>query len=256
MLGRAGKDLVESTSRTNTAAWLDFKQDKTVARLEEILAEVTGTDPEFGENLQILHYEPTQEFKEHHDYFDPATDPPENFVPGGNRLATAIVYLDVAAQGGETLFTRIDKRVKPQPGDALLFYDLTPEGTVDIQTMHAGQQPIGGEKWCAAASGRSSRAPLTNLPRAAAAAGRCDPRDVCAWGPSVGWAAPLDALQICAGQGGDQVDPPGEVPGREEAGPGRAAEEQVAAVSPKVKDQRGVLYHHGRRRECGRWRRR
>jgi hypothetical protein len=195
MRGRAGKDLVESTSRTNTAAWLDFKQDKTVERLEEILAEVTGTDPEFGENLQILHYEPTQEFKEHHDYFDPATDPPENFVPGGNRLATAIVYLDVAAQGGETLFTRIDKRVKPQPGDALLFYDLTPEGTVDIQTMHAGQQPIGGEKWCAAAPGRASRAPLTNLPRPAAAAGRCDPRDVCAWGPSVGWAAALDALQ-------------------------------------------------------------
>jgi hypothetical protein len=31
---------------------------------------------ENGENLQILHYEPTQEFKEHHDYFDPATDPP------------------------------------------------------------------------------------------------------------------------------------------------------------------------------------
>ena len=43
MRGRAGKDLVESTSRTNTAAWLDFKQDKTVERLEEILAEVTGT---------------------------------------------------------------------------------------------------------------------------------------------------------------------------------------------------------------------
>ena len=38
-----------------------------------------STCAENGENLQILHYEPTQEFKEHHDYFDPATDPPENF---------------------------------------------------------------------------------------------------------------------------------------------------------------------------------
>ena len=31
---------------------------------------------------QVLHYDPRQEFKEHHDYFDPATDPPENFEPG------------------------------------------------------------------------------------------------------------------------------------------------------------------------------
>ena len=30
----------------------------------------------------MLHYDPRQEFKEHHDYFDPATDPPENFEPG------------------------------------------------------------------------------------------------------------------------------------------------------------------------------
>ena len=29
-----------------------------------------------------------------HSYFDPATDPPENFEPGGNRLATAIIYLE------------------------------------------------------------------------------------------------------------------------------------------------------------------
>jgi hypothetical protein len=28
---------------------------------------------------QILHYNKTQEFQEHHDYFDPAIDPPANF---------------------------------------------------------------------------------------------------------------------------------------------------------------------------------
>jgi len=144
-----GKDLVQSTTRTNTAAWLEFNQDETIGGLEKMLAEITGTTPEHGENLQVLHYEAKQEFQEHHDYFDPATDPPENFEPGGNRLATAIIYLDNAEKGGETLFTKIDKRVKPLPGDAVLFYNLSPDGNVDVQSMHAGQQPIGGEKWVA-----------------------------------------------------------------------------------------------------------
>ena len=41
-------------------------------------------------------------------------------VAGGNRLATAIIYMDNAEEGGETLFTKIDKKVKPLPGDAVL----------------------------------------------------------------------------------------------------------------------------------------
>ena len=45
-----GKDLVESTTRTNTAAWLDFQQDDVVSRVERILANVTNTEPENGEN--------------------------------------------------------------------------------------------------------------------------------------------------------------------------------------------------------------
>ena len=144
-----GKDLVESTTRTNTAAWLDFQQDDVVSRVERILANVTNTEPENGENLQILHYEPTQEFKEHHDYFDPATDPPENFEPGGNRLATAIIYLENSDEGGETDFMKIDTKVKPEAGSAVLFYDLKPSGEVDKLTIHAGTKPLGGEKWVA-----------------------------------------------------------------------------------------------------------
>jgi hypothetical protein len=46
---------------------------------------------------QILHYDEGQQFTEHHDYFDPATDPPENYVKGGNRLLTVIMYLAVSS---------------------------------------------------------------------------------------------------------------------------------------------------------------
>jgi hypothetical protein len=147
-----GKQLIESSTRTNTAAWLDFQQDPVVTKVERAYAEITGLPAENGENLQvtqpphpstrrrpsiwprkrapnpirrgspppsndaskprspkfswgahhessprrpsrcgrpapplpqILRYQSTQQFHEHHDYFDPAEDPPENFEPGG-----------------------------------------------------------------------------------------------------------------------------------------------------------------------------
>mmetsp|Transcript_15382 Transcript_15382/g.41782 ORF Transcript_15382/g.41782 Transcript_15382/m.41782 type:complete len:283 (+) Transcript_15382:61-909(+) len=144
-----GKELVASTTRTNTGAWLDFQQDEVVRKVERLLADVTATEPEHGENLQILHYEVSQQFKEHHDYFDPALDPPENFEPGGNRMATAVIYLQNADVGGETDFMKIGIKIKPDVGDAVLFYDLQPDGQIDNRTIHAGTPPVGGEKWVA-----------------------------------------------------------------------------------------------------------
>mmetsp|Transcript_49750 Transcript_49750/g.121456 ORF Transcript_49750/g.121456 Transcript_49750/m.121456 type:complete len:314 (-) Transcript_49750:45-986(-) len=143
------KDLVQSSTRTNTAAWLAFGQDAVVRRLEQALADVTETTPQHGENLQILHYADTQKFSEHHDYFDPDEDPPENFEPGGNRIATALIYLENAEEGGETDFVKLGLKLKPSVGDALLFYDLLPDGRVDKRTVHAGTPPTKGEKWVA-----------------------------------------------------------------------------------------------------------
>ena len=45
--------LVESTTRTNDGAWLDFLQDDVVRRLEETLGKLTKTTPQQGENLQV-----------------------------------------------------------------------------------------------------------------------------------------------------------------------------------------------------------
>eukprot|EP00292_Cryptomonas_paramecium_P008403 CAMPEP_0113691782 /NCGR_PEP_ID=MMETSP0038_2-20120614/18677_1 /TAXON_ID=2898 /ORGANISM="Cryptomonas paramecium" /LENGTH=279 /DNA_ID=CAMNT_0000613535 /DNA_START=30 /DNA_END=866 /DNA_ORIENTATION=+ /assembly_acc=CAM_ASM_000170 len=147
--------LVESSTRTNKQAWLEFGQDSVVTRIEKTLAEITNTDPVNGENLQILHYNQSQQFLKHHDYFDPATDPPQNFAKGGNRLATAVIYLKAAEQGGETDFVRLGFKLAAAPGDALLFYNLHPrcDGTrpecVDPATEHAGLPPLAGDKWVA-----------------------------------------------------------------------------------------------------------
>ena len=82
-------ELVESTTRTNTASWLGFHQDEIVRNVEERIAKITNTHVLQGENLQILRYaDRTQRFSEHQDFFDPKLDPPESFEPGGNRIIT------------------------------------------------------------------------------------------------------------------------------------------------------------------------
>ncbi len=48
-----GKELIESTTRTNTAAWLDFQQDPVVTKVEQAYSEITGLPAENGENLQV-----------------------------------------------------------------------------------------------------------------------------------------------------------------------------------------------------------
>jgi prolyl 4-hydroxylase len=135
-------DLVPSSTRTNTAAWLDFQQDGLVSKIENKIAEVTGTMPEDAENLQVLHYaDGNQYFHEHRDYFDPKEDPPENFAQGGNRMVTVITYLKTPTRGGETYFTKLDLKLKVKPGDAIVFWNLKPDGTPDPDTYHSALPP-------------------------------------------------------------------------------------------------------------------
>jgi hypothetical protein len=47
------KHLTQSTTRTNSAAWLDFGQDDVVKKVEKAYAEITGLPEENGENLQV-----------------------------------------------------------------------------------------------------------------------------------------------------------------------------------------------------------
>jgi prolyl 4-hydroxylase len=51
-----GNQLIDSSTRTNTAAWLNYHQDAVVTRIENELAKHTKTHPLDGESLQILHY--------------------------------------------------------------------------------------------------------------------------------------------------------------------------------------------------------
>ncbi|MDZ4776184.1 MAG: 2OG-Fe(II) oxygenase [Alphaproteobacteria bacterium] len=100
------------------------------------------------EPATVLHYEVGQHFAPHFDFLDPA-------IPGhvadlarrGQRVATALVYLNDDYDGGETDFPTLGWSFKGGPGDALVFDNVGPTGAPDRQTLHAGRPPTRGEKW-------------------------------------------------------------------------------------------------------------
>ncbi|VFQ70146.1 unnamed protein product [Cuscuta campestris] len=117
---------------------------------------------ENGEGLQVLHYEVGQKYEPHFDYFLDEF----NTKNGGQRIATLLMYLSDVEEGGETVFpsakgnfsslpgwnemSECAKRglsVKPKMGDALLFWSMRPDATLDPLSLQGGCPVIRGNKW-------------------------------------------------------------------------------------------------------------
>ena len=117
--------------------------------LEQRMAVWSHFPVENAEYPLILHYENSQSFEQHYDYFIP-----EDFVMGegplefgGQRIATQLIYLNEKFEGGETRFDLTDLVLKPERGMCMLFFNTTPDGNVDPFSRHTGVGVTSGEKW-------------------------------------------------------------------------------------------------------------
>ncbi|CAN1322244.1 Probable prolyl 4-hydroxylase 7 [Linum perenne] len=149
---------IESEVRTSSGAFLSKAQDEVVAAIEQRIAAWTFLPVENGEAIQILRYELGQKYEPHFDYFHDKA----NQQLGGHRIATVLMYLSYVERGGETVFPNAKENwiesdktcvilftVKPEKGDALLFFSLHPDATTDPTSLHGSCPVIEGEKWSA-----------------------------------------------------------------------------------------------------------
>ncbi|MFL6733174.1 MAG: 2OG-Fe(II) oxygenase [Sphingomicrobium sp.] len=97
---------------------------------------------------QVLHYSVGQEFKPHHDYFDPAKEGFQKEISTrGQRVATQLIYLNEEYEGGVTQFPSIGIDYRGKTGDALMFFNINESGDPEPLTLHTGLPPTSGEKW-------------------------------------------------------------------------------------------------------------
>ncbi|CAL5205486.1 unnamed protein product [Lathyrus oleraceus] len=158
---KTGKS-TESRVRTSSGMFLKRGKDKTIQNIEKRIADFTFIPVENGEGLQVLHYGVGEKYEPHYDYFLDEF----NTKNGGQRVATVLMYLSDVEEGGETVFpaakanfssvpwwndlsecARKGLSVKAKMGDALLFWSMRPDATLDASSLHGGCPVIKGNKW-------------------------------------------------------------------------------------------------------------
>ena len=181
--GEGGPD--DKSYRSSSNAWLH--PDELATCLQRRLADLTGFPLQLfrhkSEELQVVKYDSGGQFKVHHDS--------SAFSP---RLLTALLYLNTVPEssGGETWFPFAGKRrqfdlsveeaisaalemhvsasnrsetkslqnglfIRPEQGDAIIFFNHLQSGTIDSAAVHAGLPVLssegaegqGIEKWIA-----------------------------------------------------------------------------------------------------------
>lgn len=145
----SGQSVVDAV-RTSDGAYFQAHQDNIVAAIEQRIADMTGTPVANGEPMQVLRYRPEDQYRGHHDFFDPADPGSAVHLVKGQRIATVLLYLNDVTAGGATYFPELGLSVRPVRGRALYFeYPASPCCGPDKRLIHAGTPVTAGEKWVA-----------------------------------------------------------------------------------------------------------
>jgi prolyl 4-hydroxylase len=127
----------------NFDAWDPF-----VMGISRRIDDLLGMASHCGETIQGQRYLPGQEFKAHCDWFyaDQSYWPQER-KRGGQRSWTAMAFLNTVEEGGQTHFVNIGASIEPKPGVLLVWNNARPDGSPNVDTLHAGTPVIKGVKY-------------------------------------------------------------------------------------------------------------
>lgn len=142
------EDLLSNDSRISQQCWLT-DDDPVIKDISERIKQFTNTIGQ-QEPLQVVNYPKGGFFSPHYD----ACEGDKEFCSrmnglDGPRLFTVLLYLNDNFDGGETVFPKINKSVKPEKGKAVIFRNVDKNGVVITQALHGGEPIKSGEKWIA-----------------------------------------------------------------------------------------------------------
>ena len=136
-------------ARTNRAAeFLPGRIDTVLSFVRARIAGFTGMSTGVLETSQVLHYSVGELYAPHYDFLDVRqAGHARQVAEHGQRVLTLLIYLNEGYGDGETYFPKLERGFKGRKGDALVFWNVTPDGAPDPLTLHMGSAPTRGEKW-------------------------------------------------------------------------------------------------------------
>ena len=144
-----GKDGIYHENRTGSNCWLPHNHSNLTTEVGQRIADLIGFPLKNAESFQIVYYTGGTQYNDHHDAFNDATDEGKKHLKrGGQRIYTAIAYLNDVEEGGDTEFRDLNISIKPKKGSILVWKNVLP-GTTKVHplSLHAGRPVTGGEKY-------------------------------------------------------------------------------------------------------------
>lgn len=134
-------------ARTSSGTFLKKNEATILKTIDNRIAKMLQWQPHLGEDLQILKYEPGQQYKPHYDYFNQEyIDREKKVIKMGQRCGTVLMYLNDVEAGGQTIFPETGINIHPQKGSAMFFsYSDDPSSL----SLHGGSPVVQGVKWVA-----------------------------------------------------------------------------------------------------------
>jgi prolyl 4-hydroxylase len=142
-----GSDSMVHPERTSTGMAFARRGGDLIQRIEDRLARLTQWPVENGERLQMLRYQPGEEYRPHYDAFYDTVGGRKNKELGGQRVGTVLVYLKAPDKGGGTAFPLAGLTFFPRPGTAILFHNVDAKNECLAHSLHGGMPVEAGEKY-------------------------------------------------------------------------------------------------------------
>jgi len=131
---------VRNPVRTASAAGFPFRlENPAIHALNRRLAAASRMPVRAGEPLQVLRYEPGEQYHTHSDALPTLSSSQQ-------RVLTFLVYLNEDFDGGETSFPLVGIKFRGRIGDGLLFRNASADGVPDPRAIHAGLPVTRGVK--------------------------------------------------------------------------------------------------------------
>ncbi|XP_022209639.2 prolyl 4-hydroxylase subunit alpha-2-like [Drosophila obscura] len=140
-----------SDKRTsNEAPFTDKNDPQLLQRIHDRVKDMTGSDIVRSELLNVVLYDLGGHHDLHLDYHDLYWHPNEyEYHIFGDRESSVIFYLNNVADGGATVFPKLQLVIQPKKGSALMWHNLRAWGEGDPRTQHAACPVLQGYKWVA-----------------------------------------------------------------------------------------------------------
>ena len=146
---KGGKGKI-SDGRTSNNTWIKHDHDSITFAIGSKIANIVNIPLENAESFQVVHYDEKQEYRQHydgwkHDYSPKAL---KNMEKGGQRMKTALVYLNTVEEGGGTKMTKLNKTINAEQGKLLVFNNTYKDSHErHLLSEHAGTPVLKGEKY-------------------------------------------------------------------------------------------------------------